>query len=91
MLNKKNANSVIPCLPLIVRGGDRDSGGRGLLHFVMQHWRHKSQSRNVGSFSRKELGDSLEEHRIFVNSFMSHIRPLRGLSFSTKSLLSSVA
>ena len=31
----------------------------GLQLFVMQHWRNKCQSRNAGSFLRKELGEAL--------------------------------
>ena len=50
------------------------------------------KSRNAGSFLRKELSDSPEDRSEYAaRNFMSHIRSLRDLGFSAKSLLSSVA
>jgi hypothetical protein len=45
----------------------------------------------LGSFPRKELPDSAEEHRIYARIHLTQIRPLRGLGLSAKGLLSSVA
>ena len=47
--------------------------------------------RNAGSFLRKELGGALRNTEYAARNFMSHIRSLRDLGFSAKSLLSSVA
>ena len=46
---------------------------------------------NAGSFPKKELGEALRNTEYAACNFMSHIRSLRDLGFSAKSLLSSVA
>ena len=47
--------------------------------------------RNAGSFLWKELGGALRNTEYAARNFMSHIRSLRDLGFSAKSLLSSGA
>ena len=46
------------------------SRGRGLWHFVMQHWRHQSKSRNVRLLPQEGAGRSPEDRS---ESLLNHL------------------
>jgi hypothetical protein len=56
----------------------------GLLRYVMQQWRPKGKSRNVGSFHRKELGEALRIGPCFL---VKELTPLSSGACGTTSFL----